>query len=81
MTVIADGKRRVTLPKPFKAGDAFDCAQEGNRLVLVRLERPTRPKPGKVTITQRKGRHPVGTVAGVKTITAEQVKALLTELP
>ena len=42
MTLIADGKKRVTLPKPARPGDAFDCVQEGGRFVLVKLERPAR---------------------------------------
>ena len=81
MTVITDAKRRVTLPKQFKPGDAFDIVTEGNQIVMHKLERPERRSAAKVTITKRRGTHPVGTVAGMKPLTTESVKRLLEEIP
>jgi hypothetical protein len=43
MILIADRKRRVVLPKPAEAGDAFQCWETGERFVLVRL-RPASPQ-------------------------------------
>jgi hypothetical protein len=59
MTLIADGKKRVTLPKPAKPGDAFDCVLQEGRFVLVKLERPEPAKAARGTLRQRKGRHSV----------------------
>ncbi len=81
MTVIADNKRRVTLPRIVQAGDAFDVKQEGTRFVLVKLERPAAPKPGKVTFHKRRGRYPVASVAGAAPITFASVKAALEDFP
>jgi len=43
--VIADERRRVTLPKPVHPGDVFNLEQQANgRVVLTKLERPTATK-------------------------------------
>ena len=57
MTVIADNKKRVTLPT--KPGERFDVRAEGEgRFVLTRLE-PARPRAAKVTV-RKVGRYSVG---------------------
>ena len=44
MKVIADRRRRVTLPKPVLPGDVFDVElEDGGRLVLTKMENPGRP--------------------------------------
>ena len=57
MTVIADNKKRVTLPA--KPGERFDVRvlREG-QFVLTRLE-PSRSRPAKVTV-RKMGRYSVG---------------------
>jgi hypothetical protein len=53
MTVIADNKKRVTLPT--KPGERFDVQSFGNdRFVLTRLA-PVKPRSTKVTIVKRGG--------------------------
>lgn len=79
MTVIADNKRRVTLPRIVQAGDAFDVKQEGGSFVLVKLERPAAPKPARATFHKRRGRHAVASAG--KPITSEQVRAALADFP
>lgn len=79
MTLIADAKKRVTLPKPFKPGDAFDLVQDGNQIVLVKLEKAARRPPARVSIQRRMGTHAVATAG--RLITTEQVKNLLNEIP
>jgi hypothetical protein len=58
MTVIADNKKRVTLPA--KPGERFDVrrVREG-QFVLTRLE-PIRSRPAKVTVRRIGGRYSVG---------------------
>lgn len=44
MKVIADRRRRVTLPKPVLPGDVFDVElDDGGRLVLTKMEKRVRP--------------------------------------
>ena len=44
MKVIADRRRRVTLPKPVLPGDVFDVElEDGGRLVLTKMEKLGRP--------------------------------------
>ena len=78
MTLIADDKKRITLPKPVKPCDAFDCVQEGNRFVLVKLEKPTSPR-SKVRLIKRNGRHTVASIGRI--VTTEEVQKLIDELP
>jgi hypothetical protein len=57
VTVIADNKKRVTLPT--KPGERFDLRVLGEgKFVLTRLE-PSRPRPAKVTV-RRVGHYSVG---------------------
>jgi hypothetical protein len=57
MTVIADHKKRVTLPT--KPGERFDVRVLGEgQFVLTRLE-PSRPCPARVTV-RKVGRYSVG---------------------
>lgn len=53
MTVIADNKKRVTLPT--KPGERFDVhAVGGDQFILTRLV-PAEPRPAKITIQKRDG--------------------------
>jgi hypothetical protein len=45
MILIADKKRRVVLPRPAEPGDAFQCWERGERIVLVRLKPACSQKP------------------------------------
>jgi len=45
MKLVADQKRRVVLPKPAQPGDVFDVIESGDRLVLVKLQRPVTVRP------------------------------------
>ena len=57
MTVIADNKKRVTLPT--KPGERFDVRVLGEgQFVLTRLE-PSQPRPAKVSV-RKIGRYSVG---------------------
>ena len=51
MTVIADNKKRVTLPTA-KPGDRFDIQISGDGFLLRKLE-PVEPKPAKVRFEKR----------------------------
>ena len=39
MTVIADQKRRIVLPKPVKPGDALDISVLGERMIIQVLKK------------------------------------------
>jgi len=43
--VIADQKRRVVLPKPTVAGDAFECVSTGKHILLRKLEPVAKDAP------------------------------------
>jgi AbrB family looped-hinge helix DNA binding protein len=61
-------------------GDVVSVQPDGDgRLVLVRLEAPNPPKPAKVKIIKRSGRHPVGDIG--RPITREEIKKALNEFP
>ena len=61
-------------------GDVVLVEPDGDgRIVLVRLEKPTRPSPRKVRIKYRKGTHAVGSAG--RPITTEEVRALLADFP
>ena len=52
MIITADDRRRVTLPKPARPGDAFDLETTGSgQFLLMRLEKPAR----KVTLCRENG--------------------------
>jgi hypothetical protein len=74
MTVIADNKKRVTLPT--KPGERFDLQSFGNdKFVLTRLE-PV--KPGKIRLIKKNGY----TVAvSSRKITQAETRKLLDEFP
>jgi hypothetical protein len=78
MTLIADGKKRVTLPKPARPGDAFDCVQEKDRFVLVKLERPAKVSATRSKLRARKGRHPV--IMGGPKFSATHLKQIINEV-
>lgn len=45
MKVVADQKRRIVLPKPVQPGDVLEFTEIGERMVLVRLQRPPVHRP------------------------------------
>ena len=45
MRLVADQKRRVVLPKPTEPGDVFEVEESGDRIVLIKLVRPTALRP------------------------------------
>ena len=60
-------------------GDVVEVRPEGDgRILLMRLERPRGPAPVKAKITNRKGKHAVGSTG--RPITSAQVRELLNEL-
>ncbi|MGZ8900559.1 MAG: hypothetical protein ACXW3Z_10730 [Limisphaerales bacterium] len=75
MIIIADSRRRVTLPAPAHPGDAFavEKISEG-QFLLSRLEKPTR----KVKLTREKG---FLVASHGRPITMEQTRALMDEFP
>jgi exosome complex RNA-binding protein Csl4 len=77
MTVIADSKKRVTLPA--KPGERFDVqvVREG-QIVLTRLE-PVRSRPAKVTVRKVGGRYSVGRVD--RPISEAALREALAEFP
>jgi hypothetical protein len=73
--IIADSRRRVTLPKPAHPGDAFALETTGEgQFVLKRLEKPAR----KVKLSREEGF--LVASAGRK-ITMAQTRALMDEFP
>jgi len=76
MKVIADERRRVTLPRPVHPGDVFELeAQTNGRLVLTKLVKPGRPTAKLV----RKGGLLLLSSEGA--ITWEQTRKALDEFP
>ncbi|MFT5468007.1 MAG: hypothetical protein ACI8UO_003115 [Verrucomicrobiales bacterium] len=45
MKLVADQKRRVVLPKPVEPGDVFEVVEAGERMVLIKLQRPSSIRP------------------------------------
>lgn len=76
MTVIADNKKRVTLPT--KPGERFDVRVLGDgQFVLTRLE-PSRPRPANVTV-RKVGHYSVGRLDRV--ISESALREALVEFP
>jgi hypothetical protein len=76
MKVIADERRRVTLPKAVQAGDAFELEEQANvRFVLTKLVKPDQPR-GKLV---RKDGLLLLSSQGV--ITWEQTRKAMDEFP
>lgn len=74
--VIADERRRVTLPKPIRGGDVFELEEEANgRLVLTRL---AKPKPPTVKLVRRDG---LLLLSSAGAITWEQTRKAMDEFP
>lgn len=75
MILVADARRRVTLPKPANAGDAFALETTGEgQFVLKRLEKPAR----RVKLSRQQGFLVASTG---RRITMAQTRALLDEFP
>ena len=76
MTVIADNKKRVTLPT--KPGERFDLqAQGGDRFILTRLA-PVEPRTARVSI-KKVGGFTVGRLGHA--VNADALKKALEEFP
>lgn len=76
MKVIADGRRRVTLPKPVLPGDVFDVEQEEHgRFVLTKMEKPARPA---AKLVKRGG---LLLLSAPGTITREETRKAMDEFP
>ena len=74
MTVIADNKKRVTLPT--KPGERFDLQAFGkDKFVLIRLA-PV--KPGKIRLVKK---HGCTLAVSSRRITQEETRKLLDEFP
>ncbi len=74
--VIADERRRVTLPQTIRGGDVFELEEEPNgRLVLTKLAKPLQP-PAKLV---RKSGLLLLSSSGA--ITWEQTRKALDEFP
>jgi len=68
MTIIADDKRRVTLPPPARPGTAYSVETDGDRIVLTRL---APPPPARPRLVRRRG---LKLIAGVP-VSARQIAA------
>jgi hypothetical protein len=75
MVIVADSRRRPTLPKEVKPGDAFALEEAGNgKFLLSRLEK----KASKVKLSREKG---LLVASNGRKITMEQTRALVDEFP
>ncbi len=75
MIIIADSRRRVTLPKSAHPGDAFALETPGEgQFILKRLEKPTR----KVKFSRKNG---FLVASSGHPITMAQTRALMDEFP
>ena len=75
MIIIADSRRRVTLPKPAQPGDAFDVEQSGNgQFLLTRLEKPV----CRVTLSRKDG---FLVATSGKRITMAETRKLMDQFP
>jgi len=75
MVIIADSKRRITLPKPASPGDVFALETLGEgQFVLRRLEKP----PRKIKFSRKNGLLIASTG---RRITMAQTRALMDEFP
>ncbi len=64
----------------LSTGDVVSVQPEGNgRILLVRLERPKKPRPVRAKVVYRKGKHPVGDIG--RPITREEITAALGDFP
>ena len=76
MKVIADRRRRVTLPKPVLPGDVFDVEEkEHGRFVLTKMEKSVRPG---ATLVERDG---LLLLSAPGTITWEETRKAMDEFP
>lgn len=76
MTLIADERRRVTLPKPAQPGDVFAVETHGkSQFVLTRLERPAKSK---IKLVREGG---LLVAVGPRRITMAETRKLMDEFP
>lgn len=74
--VIADERRRVTLPKPIRGGDVFELEKEANgRLVLTKLAKPVQPT---AKLVRKRG---LLLLSSAEAITWEQTRKAMDEFP
>ena len=75
MIIVADSRRRVTLPKPANPGDAFAVEAMGEgQFLLSRLKKPEQ----QIKLSREKG---FLVASSGKRITMAQTRALLDEFP
>jgi len=75
MIIIADSRRRVTLPKPAHPGDAFNLEKTGRgQFLLTRLEKPSRI----ITLSRKNGF--LVAISG-KRITMAETRELMDKFP
>jgi hypothetical protein len=75
MVIVADSRRRVTLPKEVRPGDAFAVEETGKgQFILSRLEK----KASKVTLSRERG---LLVASNGRKITMEQTRAMMDEFP
>lgn len=76
MKVIADRRRRVTLPEPVLPGDVFDIELETNgRFVLTKMDKPA--QPGAVLVK----RGDLLLLSAPRTITWEETRKAMDDFP
>jgi len=76
MVIPAKARKEARL----NTGDVVSVQPEGNgRILLVRLERPRKPKPVRAKVVSRQGKHPVGDIG--RPITREEIAAALADFP
>lgn len=75
MVIPAEARREAGIGQ----GDLVEVRPEGNvRIVLIRMERPKAPGPGRAKIRSRRGTHAVGFMG--RTITSDEDRKLLSEV-
>jgi hypothetical protein len=75
MIIVADSRRRVTLPEPAHPGDAFAVEKtDAGQFVLTRLEKA----PRKVTLKRKQG---LLLATNGRRITMAQTRALMDQFP
>jgi AbrB family looped-hinge helix DNA binding protein len=76
MVIPAQARKQARISQ----GDLLNVQIEGDgRLLLVRLARPKEPRPVKVRIIPRRGKHPVGDIG--RPVTRGEIKAALADFP
>lgn len=76
MVIPAKARKEARLSQ----GDVLSVEIQGDgRILLVRLQRPRKPKPAKARLLRRKDTHPV--LIGTRAPTEQELKTALAEFP